>query len=253
MVAMNTRIEFKDVSVRYPVRLGGRQRSVMAAVAATASFGRIAGDLKSTPYVEALSGVNLSVSTGDRVGIVGRNGSGKSTLLKTVAGHMFPSIGHLRVDGDVSALLSLSSGVNPDRTGRDNLIMMSRLLAIKKTELLDFQEDVLEFSELGQFFDLPIETYSAGMLVRYLFGAMTYRASEIMVVDEIIGAGDSFFFSKAQRRAERIFKSAKVLLIATHSREVLEGLCNRAIRIEQGKIVDDGSPRDVWEKYQQSQ
>mgnify|MGYP003629800226 CR=1 FL=1 len=242
-------IEIENVSLQYPVRIGGRERSIMAAAAATASFGRIAGDVKTVPQIEAVRDLNLSIASGEKVGLIGRNGSGKSTVLRAIAGHLYPASGRMSVNGDVTALFSLAAGANGDRTGRDNLKLMARLLKIAAADQGAFEKDVFEFTELGEFFDLPIRTYSAGMLIRYLFAAMTYSVSEILVVDEIIGAGDSFFFTKAKARAEQIFKKSNVFVMATHSEEILVEMCDRAIHLHRGRVVDDGKPAEVWRRY----
>ncbi len=247
-----THIVLEDVHVSYPVKVGGRERSTMAALASTASFGRIAADMKSLPRVQAIRGLSFRAEAGDRIAIVGRNGAGKSTLLKTVAGLMNPSQGKVDIEGTVLALLSLGGGLNTEKSARQNLRMMAKLLDIPSAEYDDFENDVYEFTELAEFFDMPLMTYSSGMLVRFMFGTMTYKSADIMVIDEIIGAGDARFFSKAQQRAEALFKTSKILLLSSHAAEVTYELCNRAIWLENGTIAMDGSPRDVWDAYRAS-
>lgn len=242
-------IVFKDIHVSYPVRLGGRERSTMAALAATATFGRIAGDMRKIPEVQAIQGLSLNVNSGDRLAIIGRNGAGKSTLLKTIAGIMFPKKGHMHIEGETLSLLSLGAGANADLSARDNLKMMAKLLSIPKSELETYSQNVLEFTELGEFFDMPISTYSSGMLLRFMFGAMTYKTADILIVDEIIGAGDTQFFKKAQLRAQSIFEQSKILVLSTHSPEITYELCNRAILMVQGKIILDDTPENVWAAY----
>lgn len=243
-------INITDMRVNYPVRLGGRERSTMAALAATASFGRIASDVKKIPEVEAIRGINLNVKSGDRLAIIGRNGAGKSTLLKTMAGIILPKHGNIHIDGDTLSLLTLSAGTNQQLTARENLKMIAHLLSIPKTDLPAYVQDVYDFTELGEFFDMPLSTYSSGMLVRFMFGAMTYKSSDILIVDEIIGAGDAVFFKKAQQRAKEIFKKSKILVLSTHSPEITYELCNRAILMVQGKILMDDTPQNVWKLYE---
>lgn len=243
-------INITDMRVNYPVRLGGRERSTMAALAATASFGRIASDVKKIPEVEAIRGINLRVKSGDRLAIIGRNGAGKSTLLKTMAGIILPKHGHIHIDGETLSLLTLSAGTNHQLTARENLKMIANLLGIPKSDLFDYMENVYDFTELGEFFDMPLSTYSSGMLVRFMFGAMTYKSSDILIVDEIIGAGDAVFFNKAQERARSIFKQSKILVLSTHSPEITYELCNRAILMVQGKILADDTPENVWKLYE---
>jgi len=243
-------IQITDMRVNYPVRLGGRERSTMAALAATASFGRIAADMKKIPEVEAIRGINLNVKSGDRLAIIGRNGAGKSTLLKTMAGIILPKEGNIHIDGETLSLLELSAGTNHQLTARDNLKMIAYLLGIPKSHLSDYVDDVYDFTELGEFFDMPLSTYSSGMLVRFMFGAMTYKSSDILIVDEIIGAGDSVFFKKAQERARKIFQESKILVLSTHSPEITYELCNRAILMVKGKIIMDDTPQNVWRMYE---
>jgi len=243
-------INITDMRVNYPVRLGGRERSTMAALAATASFGRIASDMKKLSEVEAIRGINLHVKSGDRLAIIGRNGAGKSTLLKTMAGIIMPKQGHIHIDGDTLSLLTLNAGTNHQLTARENLKMIAHLLGIPNSDLPAYMEDVYDFTELGEFFDMPLSTYSSGMLVRFMFGAMTYKSSDILIVDEIIGAGDSVFFRKAQERARNIFKKSKILVLSTHSPEITFELCNRAILMVQGKIYMDDTPENVRKMYE---
>lgn len=243
-------INITNMHVNYPIRLGGRERSTMAALAASASFGRIAGDMKKLPEIEAIRGINLTVKSGDRLAIIGRNGAGKSTLLKTMAGIIHPKKGHIHVVGETLSLLTLSAGTNHQLSARENLKMIAHLLGMPKDDLEAYTRDVYEFTELGEFFDIPLSAYSSGMLVRFMFGAMTYKTSDILIVDEIIGAGDAVFFKKAQERARQIFEQSKILVLSTHSPEITYELCNRAILMVQGKIYMDDTPEKVWKMYE---
>jgi ABC-type polysaccharide/polyol phosphate transport system ATPase subunit len=243
------RIKFEDVNVRYPVVLGGRERSIVTAAAATASFGQIASDVRALTYVEALHDITLDIKTGDRVGLIGRNGSGKSTLLKTAAGMLSPSQGNLTIEGEVTAILRLGAGIHMDRSARRNMTSMARLIGVPAADVPDMTANLEEFTELGAFFDMPVRTYSAGMLVRLMFGALTYRPREILVVDEVIGAGDAYFITKAKKRALDLFSKASVLLMATHSPEILTELCTEVVWLDSGRIVDRGAPQDMWSRF----
>ncbi|KJS28150.1 MAG: hypothetical protein VR75_00230 [Hyphomonadaceae bacterium BRH_c29] len=245
-----TQLTFENVSVRYPVPLGGRERSIVTAAAATASFGRIAGDVKSLTYVEALKDISLDFKTGDRIGFIGRNGSGKSTLLKTAAGMLAPHKGDLKVDGMVTAILKLGAGVQMDRSARRNVPTLARLIGVPRSEIDAMTADLEDFTELGPFFDMPVRTYSAGMVVRLMFGALTYKPGEILIVDEVIGAGDAYFIEKAQKRAEGMFADASLLLLATHSGQILKRLCTEVVWLEGGEIVERGDPESVWQSFQ---
>ena len=242
-------ISFDKISVKYPVRISGKERYTMAALVATASCGRVEGHMNKIPYINAITELSLEIKEGDSLAIIGRNGAGKSTLLKTVAGILHPFSGTSDIQGRVLSLLSLGSGVNMELSARSTLMFIAKLLGLAKSELPLYIQDVYEFTELGEFFDLPLNTYSSGMLVRFMFGAATYKSSDIIVVDEIIGAGDSDFFNKAAARAKALFKSSKILLLSSHSPEITYELCNKAILMSKGSIVASGTPKEVWTEY----
>ena len=242
------RITFSDATLKYPVQMGGRQRSIVSA-AANVGFGRITGTGTKNQHVEALRDVNIEIADGERIGLIGRNGSGKSSLLKAIAGLLVPSSGELKVEGKVTSILRLGSGLNFDRTARQNIPSLARLLGIPKNDLEAYTDDLQKFTELGQFFDMPVRTYSAGMMVRLMFGAVTYKPQEILVVDEVISAGDAHFVEKAKERAMGLFKESKILVLASHSSDVLFELCDRLIWIDSGQVIDDGEPFEVWHKY----
>ena len=146
-------ISFDKISVKYPVRISGKERSTMAALAATASFGRVAGHMNKIPYINAITELSLEIKAGDRLAIIGRNGAGKSTLLKTAAGILHPFAGKSDIQGRVLSLLSLGSGVNMELSARSNLMFIAKLLGLAKSELPLYIEDVYKFTELGEFFD----------------------------------------------------------------------------------------------------
>lgn len=242
-------IKLTDATLRYPVPVSGKQRSILSAAAAGASFGAIGNRDGRHQYVEALSGVNLEIKDGERIGLIGRNGSGKSSLLKAISGLLTPSEGKLEVEGSVTAILRLGAGLNYERSARQNVPSLAKLLGIPRIQLPEYTKDLEEFTELGQFFDMPVRTYSAGMMVRFMFGAVTFKPQEILVVDEVITAGDAHFMEKAKTRATRLFKESKILILASHSADVLFELCDRLIWIDSGKVVGDGDPVNTWHAY----
>lgn len=243
------RIELKDVEVSYPVYASGRQRSILTFAANRASFGRVAREAGQIPTVDALCGVSFSLREGDRLALVGRNGSGKSTLLKVCAGLILPDKGTATIVGSHASILTMGASLNPDKTGLENIVMIGRLLGVRRSARPALIEDVAEFTELGDFLNLPVRTYSSGMTVRLLFALATSVERDILIVDEVIGAGDAHFVEKAAKRVRGMFERAKILVLATHSGAIAEQLCNRAIWINAGREVMHGEPKAVWEAY----
>jgi ABC-type polysaccharide/polyol phosphate transport system ATPase subunit len=241
-------IETKAASIDYPIILSGAQQSLFAGLANTMTAGRFAKS-GNVQYVTALNGISLTIKAGERVGLVGRNGAGKSTALRMLAGVLPPSRGNIHIEGTSNNILSLGAGMDPDLTGYENIARMSRLLGIPKAQWDDVKADVEEFTELGRFLGLPIRTYSAGMNLRLGFAMATAYPRDILVIDELIGAGDMFFIGKALKRVEDFAEQTKILIMATHSQDVIEAFCNRGIFLESGKVKHDGSVSDAWAAY----
>jgi ABC-type polysaccharide/polyol phosphate transport system ATPase subunit len=241
-----------SASIHYPIVLTGAQHSMFAGMANKVSGGRVARSANSVQYVRGLTNVSLSIKSGDRIGLIGRNGAGKSTLLKMLAGILPPTSGRMETVGKTTNILSLGAGMDGDLTGYENIERMSRLLDIPKEKWADIREEVAEFTELGQFLGLPLRAYSAGMNLRLGFAMATAYPRDILVIDEVIGAGDMFFQNKATQRIREYTEQARILVIASHSFSTLEGFCNRAIWLDGGRIMADGDIRDVWEAYNAS-
>lgn len=242
-------VSIENLTVRYPVVVSGTQRSLFAGLANSMSAGRIGRGVGNLQYVTALRDLSLEISQGDRIGLVGRNGAGKSTLLKVIAGVLPPSRGTVRVVGETANILSIGSGMDMDLTGFENIERMSRLLNIPQSLWAEIKADVEDFTELGKFLAMPVRTYSAGMSVRLAFAMATVYPRDVLVVDEVIGAGDMFFVKKAVDRIQNYANKAKIMVFATHSMLSMEGFCNRAIHMESGKMLADGSISEVWDSY----
>lgn len=243
------RIELSDVYVSYPVYATSRQRSILGFAANKASFGRIARDAGDIPVVDALRGVSFELKEGDRLALVGRNGSGKTTLLKLCAGLILPDAGAALIQGSRASILNPGAGLDHEKTGVENVEMIGRLLGVSRAARKDLLDDVAEFTELGEFLDLPIRTYSSGMMVRLMFALATSVQRDILIVDEVIGAGDAHFVEKAAKRVRTMFERAKILLLATHAGEIASQLCNRAVWMDAGRSVMEGAPDEVWDAY----
>lgn len=186
-------------------------------------------------YVQALAGVSFELKAGDRVGLVGANGAGKTTLLKVLYGIYEPSSGRLDVDGRVDALFNLNLGFRAEATGRRNIELRGLISGWNPREIAERMEDIIEFSELGDFIDLPFKSYSQGMGARLAFSIATSFEPEILLMDEWIGAGDIDFQSKAKRRMDELAERARIIVLASHNRELIKRTCNMVLTLKVGR------------------
>ncbi len=240
-------LEFTNVSVSFPL-YHGESRSLKKTVLAAAS-GRLGQDQKHRLVVEALRGVSFSLSSGDRLGFVGSNGAGKTTLLRTMAGIYEPVGGHILIDGAITALLDPGQGMNFDMTGRENIRLRGLYTGLNPAQIRQLEEDVAAFAELEQFLELPVRTYSSGMVVRLGFALATAIHPQILLMDEWILAGDASFLDKARHRLESMVQGAEILVLSSHSAEIIMRWCNRVIWMDRGQIKLDGTPEDVLAAY----
>lgn len=245
------RISFSSATVQYPVYSTSRQRSILGLAANRASFGHVAREAGRIPIVTALDDISLELNDGDRLALVGRNGSGKTTFLKVCAGLLWPSAGRFSWEGSRSALLNPGAAFDLDKTGVENIEMVAALLGVSRAAKRLLVDDVADFTELGDFLYLPTRTYSAGMMIRLTFALATSIERDILIVDEVIGAGDTHFLEKAAARVRSMFSRAKILILATHSGSIAAQMCNRAVWMHGGKIIASGAPNVVCEKYEQ--
>lgn len=191
--------------------------------------------------VHALKHISLEIREGERVGLLGHNGAGKSTFLKTVAGLYPISSGTVTVEGTVRALFDLSLGFEPDATGRENILYRGLLLGLSPSEMRALEEEIVAFADLGEFIDYPIKTYSAGMMVRLAFAISTAVGGDVLLLDEVIGAGDASFMERAKKRIKSLIEHSKILVLASHDFNALESICDRGLVFHHGEVVHDGS------------
>ena len=197
----------------------------------------------------ALSDISLDVTRGEILGVIGANGSGKSTLLRTMVGLSPPTEGTVSVNGRYAALLELGAGFHPDGTGRDNAFVNALFMGLSKERARELMPEILEFSGLGKFVDQPMRTYSSGMYVRLGFAVAVHVQPEILVIDEILAVGDADFQQKCFDHFAELKQQSVTIILVTHSMSTLREFADRVIHMEHGRVVNDGDPNAVIDKY----
>ncbi|WP_412072189.1 ABC transporter ATP-binding protein [Pseudomonas fluorescens] len=202
--------------------------------------------------INALSNVNLSITRGERVGLIGLNGAGKSTLLKVMA-RIYPTTsGSAQTSGHVCPMFEFATGFEMNQSGWDNIKIRALLLGLKPREIKDKMQEIAEFSELGEFLNYPVRTYSAGMFIRLAFSVSTAINPEVLLLDEVMGAGDINFAHKAQERMKKFMTQGKILVFSSHSPDLVSDFCERTIWLEKGKIRMDGKTDQVLKAYSEN-
>ncbi|WP_165191004.1 ABC transporter ATP-binding protein [Caulobacter soli] len=199
--------------------------------------------------VQALRDVTLSATAGDRIALVGGNGAGKSTLLKLMAGIYEPTGGSIRRQGSIRTLLDMVSGMEEDASGRDNIVIRARYMGASTKQARSIVDDVVDFAELGEFIDMPIRTYSAGMRIRLAFSIATSFNADVLLIDEVLGAGDAAFIEKATKRMINIINNAGLVVLATHALSLSDSIARRGIYMKDGRVAFDGSYADAVATY----
>lgn len=197
----------------------------------------------------AVKDVSFDIKAGDRVGIVGHNGAGKSTLLKALCRVYEASDGKISVNGRIAPLLEIGAGFHPEFTGRENIYLNGSILGYSKQQLKEIEPEVIAFAELEEFIDTPVKYYSTGMYMRLAFSLATAMHPDILVLDEIFAGGDAAFMAKAKARMYAMIDKANIMVMVSHDHALVKSLCNRVIWLDHGKLVADGDPDDVIERY----
>jgi lipopolysaccharide transport system ATP-binding protein len=236
-------IRFEQVGKMYKV-FGSRLDSALDALGLPA-FGR-----RDFREFWALRDIHLELSRGGRLGIIGRNGAGKTTLLKLVTGNVTPTEGTVTVNGNVQALLETGGGLHPEFTGRENIRASLAYLGLSRSEIDDAESEIAEFTELGRFLEQPFKAYSQGMQARLSFAIATTVQPEILIVDEILGAGDAYFFARSTARMSRLIEGGAGVLLVSHALEQVARFCDRTIWLERGRIAMDGPTDEVIKAYE---
>ncbi|CAH2604242.1 O-antigen export system ATP-binding protein RfbE [Rhodovastum atsumiense] len=240
-------LDCSHVTIYFPL-YHGSARSLKRAVFSTVS-GRVAADTRNRVVVQALRDIDFSLSSGDRLGLIGGNGAGKTTLLRTLAGIYEPQFGQVRVQGSLNALLDPNLGMNPDLTGRENIALRGLYNGLSKPAIRRLEEDVANFAELAEFLDLPVRVYSSGMVVRLGFALATAIRPQVLLMDEWFLAGDANFMEKARARLEDMVRGAEILVLSTHVTSVVLDWCTRVIWLEEGRVRADGPAETVLSAY----
>lgn len=204
---------------------------------------------KKPEFHQVLNNINLNIKKGETVALIGVNGSGKSTLLKLMTKIIYPTKGTIETDGKLTSLLELGAGFHPDFTGRENIYFNASIFGLTKKEIDARIDDIIEFSELGEFIDNPIRTYSSGMYMRLAFSVAINVDAEILLIDEILAVGDQHFQEKCYNKLRELRDSNKTIVIVTHSLEIVKDLCTRVIWIYKGELRLDGDPTYVVDEY----
>ncbi len=244
-------IQIDDVSVDYPV-FDASARSMKMAALGKLTGGRVVSKFASI-NVRALDQLTLDIFEGERIGLIGHNGAGKSTLLRLLAGVLHPTSGDMLVRGRVVPMIEGALGVHSEFTGYENIELPLRLMGATEDEIARARVEIEEFTQLGPYMSMPLRTYSAGMRVRLAFAICTAVKPDVLVLDEWLGASDAAFIERASKRLNTMLEAAKAMVVASHSTDLLIGVCNRVLWLERGRLVMDGLPREVIAAYTRAQ
>lgn len=240
-------IIFEHVNIDFPI-YNAKNRSLKNKVMQAATGGKVSFGADGT-VIRSLEDVTFEIHEGERVGLVGHNGAGKSTLLRALSNVYAPTAGRAEIVGEIGSLVDIGLGIDGEATGRENVFIRGALLGLKRKEIEDRFDEIVEFSELGEFINMPVRTYSSGMHLRLAFAVATIIRPEILLMDEWLSVGDAAFNEKAEQRLNNLVKSSRILVIASHSRELIERTCNRAMWFEHGRLKLDSDPHTVCQAY----
>ena len=242
-------MSLRNVSVQFPVYQAS-QRSLKHTILRARTGGRIVNAANGHVAVNALNNLNLELRLGDRVALIGPNGAGKTTLLRIMAGTYEPTQGTVESDGEISALFDVGLGFDYDATGYENITIRGIYMGMSRKDVQKHTDSIAEFTELGGYLDMPVRTYSAGMMMRLAFGIATCQEPEILLMDEWLLAGDAHFLVKARERLGNFVKKSNIMVLASHSDEIVREWCTKAIYLEQGTVRAFGEIDEVLEAYE---
>ncbi len=241
-------ISLSDVYIDFPV-FNSASMSLKNRILHTASGGMLDKKHTGIVIVRSLQQINIQLKAGERLGIVGHNGSGKTTLLRVISGIYRPVHGTVRVNGNCISLININLGIDPEATGRENVKLRATMMGISPAQIREQMDEIIDFSGLGEFIEMPFRTYSSGMQLRLAFSVSSCISPQILVMDEWLSTGDKDFKARAEQRMNAIVSKTEILVLASHSCELLSRTCNRVIWLDHGKIIMDGPAEDVLAKY----
>jgi len=239
-------IQLEHVSVHY------RAPSERVATFKEYAIRRLQGKIKHREFL-ALKDVNLTINQGEVFGLIGHNGAGKSTLLKVVSRVLLPTTGRVVIRGRVAPLLEVGAGFHPELTGHENIFLNGAILGFTRTQMENKFQSILDFSELGEFIDAPMRTYSSGMWARLGFAVATDERPDILIVDEVLAVGDEAFQRKCFARINRFREEGTTILLVAHNMELIQQMCQRAAWLHHGELKSLGEPDEVIQAYRQAQ
>jgi ABC-type polysaccharide/polyol phosphate transport system ATPase subunit len=247
------RVVLDGVRIDFPI-YGTRRRTLRDTIYERATGGLIRhqGSKNNGVSVQALTDISLELNEGDRLGLIGHNGSGKSTLLKAIAGIYEPVQGSLLVEGRVTPLFERMPGVEMEDTGYENILTAGMLLGMSRAEIEEKIPEIAAFCELGEYLSLPMRTYSTGMIARLGFAVATSISPDVLLLDEGLGAGDLSFREKMAQRMEEFISRSRILVLATHSADLMKSICNKGALLQEGRLISMGPVDEILELYQSS-
>lgn len=241
-------IRLDNVSVDIPI-YNSQGRSFKKKIMGMATGGKIGLTEKGNTIVRSLSNVSFEIKPNERIGLIGHNGAGKSTLLRVLGKVYEPTYGTAIIEGSIGSLISISLGIDQEATGIENIFLRAALLGIPKAQVCKDLDSIIEFSELGDFIEMPVRTYSTGMHMRLAFAVSTMIRPDILLMDEWLSVGDKGFQSKAESRLNGLIEKSSILVLASHSRSLIERCCTKVIWLEHGVIKKIGDPKVICKEY----
>jgi lipopolysaccharide transport system ATP-binding protein len=229
-------ISARNIVVEFPI-YGTSSRSLKKSVLHAATGGTLAQDATHRIVVRALDDVSFEIRDGDRVGLVGQNGSGKTTLLRVLAGAYEPVSGSIASQGRIASMLSITLGMDPEATGLENIYLRGTIMGLRRRQIDAMVEDTAAFTELGDYLQMPMRTYSSGMAMRLAFAISTSLPADIILMDEWLSVGDQEYAAKAQSRLRKLLDQARILVLASHEIPLIKSICNKVMRLEHGRLV----------------
>ncbi|MBS1078761.1 ABC transporter ATP-binding protein [Gluconobacter kondonii] len=241
-------INLNQIGVEFPI-FNAHNRSLKNKVLNMATGGKIELRSSKLTVIKSLQDISLDLTDGDRLGLIGHNGAGKTTLLRVLSGIYVPTSGDCVIEGKCVSLINIQLGINHEETGRSNIRLRAAMMGMRPKQIEEKIEEISEFSGLGHFLDMPFRTYSSGMQIRLAFATSTSIDPEILIMDEWLSAGDENFQEKANQRMDQLLDKTKILILASHSRELLSKNCSKLLWLEHGKIKMLGKTSEVLDAY----